>query len=201
MTTRLPPAAEIWLPDHRAWLSGFVVDRAAAARERAGFGCALAESAPTTYMWLAAEFTKPLVRDTPFRIGPSESEPSIFLTPEAERAMRFWHCILHLELSAGFQFRDQMRVADHHLGEAEASGRGPGTVPWLLLRAELVGQQLVSGLTGGAVVVGRLGFARTALTAGLPLAVLQAVEEIENRAIDAGDTGRLIDLMVGPREW
>lgn len=191
-----PIGPDLWLAETRSWLSELVVGQATATAERLGFDWEVSPDAPDTFDKLKAEFSDCVATGRPLRVAQINADPSIFGCASVTYAMRFWHDVTHVELAADFGFADEMRVAAAHLEALVDAGQPEGSAAWHLLRADTVGQNYVYAMTNGGFVPDQLVFARTALTTGLPFAVLAAVEEIEDRSVGLEDTARLLDLMV-----
>jgi len=183
------------LDEARIWLSIFVEARALAAEDRLGFGWLPADDAPEDYPALRAAFYRSRLTGAPLPVATVNVTPSVFVSAQSNWAMRFWHDVTHVELDAGFGFRDEQRVAAHHLAALEAAGRPPGSLEWVLLRADTVGQNLVYAMTGGGFVADQWEFTLDVLRSGLPLAVLKAVQHLENTEVCPETVVRLRRLL------
>lgn len=178
------------------WLSDFVTYQAAATARRVGFGWQATDDAPNTFTELEAEALACAGSGRALRVATVNADPTIFSGPEVNHAMRFWHDITHVELGQDFGLAGEMRVADAHLTDLGMAGQPRGSLPWALLRADTAGQNLVFAMTGGGFVADQWQFALACVENGLPLAVLQAVEDIDHRSIEPADVRRLSRLMV-----
>lgn len=189
----LPSESEVLCA--RAWLAEFVVSQATATAEHVGFGWEVSPDAPDSFEKLKVEFVECTVSGHPLRVAAVNADPSIFASASVTYALRFWHDVTHVEMDAGFGFGGEMRVAEAHLQLVVEAGRCEGSLAWRLMQADTVGQNYVFAMTDGGFVADQLAFALTAVTVGLPFAVLQAVEQTEQRQICAGDTDILLGLM------
>ena len=186
---------QMQLSDAKLQLSRFVLVQAARARQRHGFGWIPDPSAPTIFSDLLAAFTRSMKTGHPLPVARISGGPSIFVSAEATYAMRFWHDITHVEMGADFSFENEQRVASAHMDLLERSGFRAGTLPWELMRIDTVGRSLVFTLTGGGFAPDPWVFAQRALSAGLPLAVLRAVEDIKRRPVRSEDIVQLGTLL------
>jgi hypothetical protein len=178
-----------------ATLSAFVQERAELTAEGAGFGWRTAPDAPDNYEALVVEFNECLVSGRDLRVNATNNSPSIFMTSEANAAMRFWHDVSHVEFQQDFGFKAEMLLAHYHLASLVVAGQPTGSLAWQLLRADTIGQNYVYFLTGGGFVADQVDFAYKALRHGLPFAVLDAVEQIEGRAVQSADMDRLAAMV------
>lgn len=178
-----------------AYLSAFVQERAEITAEGVGFGWRTAPDAPDNYEDLVVEFNECLVSGRDLRVNAINNSPSIFMTAEANAAMRFWHDISHVEFHQDFSFKSEMLLANYHLASLVVAGQPTGSLAWQLLRADTVGQNYVYFLTNGGFVSDQVDFAYKALRHGLPFAVLDAVEQIEDRAVQPADMDRLAAML------
>lgn len=179
----------------RLRLSELVVSQAEACAVRVGFGWEPSPDAPDTFDKLRGEFSSSADTGRPLRVATVNVEPSIFTGPEINWAMRFWHDVTHIDANQDFGFGGEMAVAQIHLDALVASGEAEGSVAWLLLRADTVGQNMVFAMTGGGFVPDQLAFACSALRSSLPFAVLEAVEQIEHRSVVGRDMDHLRVLL------
>jgi hypothetical protein len=178
-----------------ATLSAFVQERAELTAETVGFGWQTAPDAPDTYEDLVVEFNECMVSGRDLRVNAINNSPSIFMTPEANAAMRFWHSVCHVEFRQDFSFQGEMLLARYHLASLAVAGQLTGSLPWQLLRADTVGQNYVYFLTRAGFVADQVDFAYKTLRHGLPFAVLDAVEQIEGRAVEPADMDRLAAML------
>lgn len=179
----------------RRRLSEMVVSQAEACAVLVGFGWEPAEDLPDSFDKLREEFSACAGSGRPLRVATVNVEPSIFVGPEINIAMRFWHDVTHIESGQDFGFAGEVAVAQIHLDALVAAGEEEGSVAWHLLRADTVGQNMVFAMTGGGFVPGQQAFARSVLRSGLPFAVLEAVEQIERRLVADRDMDQLRGLL------
>lgn len=184
-----------WQHEVRAWLSAFVVEQACLARDRLGFSWEARDDAPDTYDKLTLAFTESVLTGEPLPVATVNVTPSIFLSTEANYAMRFWHDVTHVGMNADFGFLDEMKVAKAHLAALCDAGMPEGSRAWQMLRADTVGQNYVYVMTGGGFVPDQLAFAYRAMAVNLPFAVLEVVQQIGGHRITGRDTEMLLKFM------
>lgn len=189
------PVTERTISTARNCLATFVCEKASEAAHRVGFGWVASPRAPETYGGLLTEFTECMVSGRNMRVGTVNAIPSVFGSARATFAMGFWHDVSHVEMDADLGFLGEMRVAKAHLTEVAKGGMPEGSLSWHLMRAATVGQNYVKAMTEGGLVPDRLAFAMTAVQNGLPMAVLDAVQQIEGRSINGRDTEALLRYM------
>ena len=186
---------QMQLSEAKLQVSRFVLTQAAGARQRLGFGWTPDPAAPVVFDHLLEAFERSTTTGQHLPVARISGGPSIFVSAEATYAMRFWHDITHVEMAADFSFENEQRVAWAHMNTLERSGFRPGTLAWELMRIDTVGRSLVFTLTGGGYAPDPWVFAQRALSAGLPLAVLRAVEDIKRRPVQSQDIVRLGSLL------
>lgn len=183
------------LTEARGVLADFAIERATSISEQVGFGWRASPDAPVSYDEMLTEFATCTVTGEDFRVQRPNAIPSVFGSARATFAACFWDAATRIELEAPDGFYGNMAVAKAQLQQLLEAGQPEGLVPWRLLRADTVGQTYVAAMTSGGQVRDRLAFATTAVTVGLPMAVLSAVEQIEGRPISGQDTEAFLKFM------
>lgn len=183
------------ITEARSYLADFAIERATAISEQVGFRWRASSDAPALYDEMLTEFATCTVTGEDFRVQRPNAIPSVFGSARATFAACFWDAATRIEMEAPDGFYGNMAVAKAQLMELIEAGQPEGLLPWRLLRADTVGQTYVSAMTNGAQVPDRLAFATTAVTVGLPMAVLGAVEQIEGRPISGRDTETYLKFM------
>lgn len=183
------------ITEARGLLAECAIERATSIAERVGFGWRASSDAPALYDEMLTEFAECTVSGEDFRVQRPNAIPSVFGSARATFAACFWEAATRIELEAPDGFYGNMAVAKAQLMALIEAGQPEGLLAWRLLRADTAGQTYVSAMTGGAQVPDRLAFATTAVTVGLPMAVLSAVEQIEGRPISGRDTETYLKFM------
>ena len=176
-------------------LAELAVEKADETAERVGFRWRASSDAPDTYDKVLTEFEECTLTGRDMRVATVNATPSVFGSARANFAMRFWHDGTHVELNADFGYFGEMKVANAHLGDVVEAGMAEGSLSWQLMRADTVGQNYVYLMTDGGFVPDQLAFAIRAVRAGLPIAVLEVIEQIEGRPITGRDTETFLRLM------
>jgi len=76
------------------------------------------------------------------------SDHTIFMSPQDNYAMRFWHDITHVRLDADFGIEGEASVAEAHLDVLASYGFGPESLEYQLLKADTLGQLWYNAATG-----------------------------------------------------
>lgn len=189
------PPSERAITKARNRLADLVLVKANETAQRVGFGWRASPDAPDTYEKMLAEFEECTETGCDMRVATVNAIPSVFGSARANFAMRFWHDVTHVELDADFGYFGEKKVADAHLDAVVEAGMAEGSLPWQLMRVDTVGQNYVYAMTGGGFVPDQLAFAIRAVRTCLPIAVLEAVQQIEGRPITGRDTETFLRLM------
>ena len=119
----------------RARLDRFVRAQAGAMRDLAGFGWQGDPHAPGDFRGLTEAYVRSQLSGVPLPVSDAHSDQTIFGSRRGNLAFRFWHDLTHLRLGRGFDLDGEIEVANAQLDVARASGFGPGTLEFELLRA------------------------------------------------------------------
>lgn len=117
-----------------------------------------------------------------------------FPSVQLVRTLRRWHLHTHLHLGRGWGFVNEMAVIEDQLDSIEPVNRS-GHAVWFLVRALLTGPVYMRAMEPGVVVGDLAAFARLALDAGLPVAVLSAIEAGRQEPVAADELGKLGDQL------
>lgn len=123
-------------------LSQFVELMADQTRDRLGFRWAARPDAPNTWTALREAWQHSLSTGEALPVFDGANSSTIFTTPKANLAYRFWHDVTHLKRNRNFTNPHELDMASYHLLQAEKHGLERGSLPWRLLHADAVGQVL-----------------------------------------------------------
>lgn len=140
------------LAEARLALSCFVRQEARRTAGELGFGWRPAERAPSDLEDLTREFRSCQASGLPLRVLRGFSDGTVFDSPATNWAMRFVHDTRHVWLGADFSTEAELLVASCHLARARDEGLPVGSLPYVLLMADTVGQTLYVARTGRFVV-------------------------------------------------
>jgi hypothetical protein len=158
------------IEEARAVLTSFAMSTARTCADQLGFGWRASGHAPTRYELLKLEFSFCKLTGAPLRVSNEHCENTIFLSPLANCAFRFWHDMTHIRLDRTFEALDEIVVAHEHLRELQIAGFGPHTMEYRLLSADSHGQTYCLR-TIGRFPINQLQFDTWCVTDGLEKAV------------------------------
>ncbi len=159
-------------------LRRFVHVQATAAEELLGFGWTAHSDAPSEFAALRRAFLRSSLTGEPLPVSDEHCAGTIYGSPVANYAFRFWHDVTHVRLNCGFDLDGEIEVASAHLDVMRATGWGPGTLEHHLLHADTLGQVLCSVAIGG-FPDDQACFARRAVTNSITEAIRA---ELDNHA-------------------
>lgn len=159
------------LTNARAELSQFVHQMADRTRTRTGIDWYGTSDAPNTWKELKAAWLHSQVTGEPLPIYNGDCDTVILLRPEDNIAYRYWHDVTHLERDRSFSNTDELDMSIFHLWEAERHGLERGSLPWRLLHADAVGQNLHWAVLKEFVINQRV-FITNCLLYGIEVALL-----------------------------
>jgi hypothetical protein len=161
----------------RLVLSRFVREQAARARSELGFGWIGTDPAPSSYQQLRGAFVQSERTGEPLPISNLFSDSTTFVTPGDNVAFRFWHDVSHVRRGLSFELGDELELAQWHLDQLERAGYGPGTLPYDLLTADLVGQLLLNALIG-RLPFDQAAFVETCEQVGLVRGLIEEIRRV-----------------------
>lgn len=164
-------------------LTSFVTEQAEAAARRLGFGWRGSELAPDSFDNLQREHRSSEFSGLPLRVSSRFCERTIYDSPEANHAMRFWHDTSHVRLALAFTPDDEMELGCYHLGVLRANGFAADSLEHRLLHADTIGQTLCN-VTIGQFPVDQLRFVETAVQVG----VTGAIEDVARRELEGASS-------------
>lgn len=130
----------------RQQLTRFVEDQAQHTADEVGFGWRPDSDAPDRYDVLIAAYQHSTENGDNLPVSDLYCESTIYTSPAANMAFRFWHDVNHVRRGLSFELVDELELANWHLAELTGTGLGPETTAWQLLHADLVGQISVMAL-------------------------------------------------------
>lgn len=130
----------------RIAISKFVRRTAKATAAEVGFGWIATEQAPSTYQQLRGAYAASLTTGQPLPVSSLNNDSSVFMRPEDNLALRFWHDVHHVRFGLSFALADELELASWQLAEAEKAGFRRGSLAYRLLEADHVGQLLMQAL-------------------------------------------------------
>jgi hypothetical protein len=108
------------------------------------------EEAPSTYEEVIAEFQAAKTLNKPVRVYRGASENTIYTTPAANWAFRFWHDYVHFYW--GLDFTKEAEIAVGRIQcAAVAAEFGLGSLEWRMMEQDTLGQVLYFAETGSFV--------------------------------------------------
>lgn len=152
MRTFSAPPGALTLPTEdvaaaRAELSAFVLAVADRTAQEVGFGFVGSSDAPSTYGALRRAFADSAASKRPLPVSNENLSSTIYLSREADLALRFWHDVSHVRQERSFSTPDELDLALWHVAVATAAHLSPLAVE--LLDADLIGQTLLYAATKG----------------------------------------------------
>ncbi len=133
--------------DARRRLTDWVWGEAARTATRVGFSWIPLPDAPTTYEDLRAAYDECLRSGEPLPVSSDNSSSVIVTSTEANYAWRFVHDVAHVEQSLSFSHADEWELALWHLDQLTRDGYGPDSLEHVLLKADTLGQVVVSAVS------------------------------------------------------
>lgn len=127
------------LLEARRKLSHFVLRKARQFESRFGLCYEPHPRAPENLLDMQKAYRHALIHATPFPIWDGASDKTIYLTPEANYAFRFWHDMLHLALYANTVLVDEIELGHIHVGCVMAEF-GMYSLEAALMRADTIEQ-------------------------------------------------------------
>lgn len=126
-----------------------------------GFGWAAVEDAPQDYDSLKTAYWRSVRDRVPLPVWSGASGETMYTTPEANHAFRFWHDVLHVRYGLDFSVAGELSVAKHHIAEVAAMF-GEASLEAKLMALDTAGQVLYR-MVEGQHVVNQLAYVRCVL--------------------------------------
>ena len=178
-------------------VSSFIRHKAAETEKALGFGYVAVPDAPSEYQQLRGAYADAWATKTPLPVSNQHCETTIFLEPEDNIRLRFWHDVHHVKLGLSFNLDDELELATWHCQQMEHAGFSPDSLAFRLLRADFVGQIYLMGIKG-RFPHNQRRFVETCVTHGLDLALLDEIRFITDlptaRPGDDPGAGRLVPV-------
>lgn len=155
-------------------LSDFIVHAASVTETLVGFGWWPSSAAPDSYPALRAAFATSAETGQSLPVSDEHTSQVIYRDAAINLAFRYWHDVSHVLRGLDFTPPQELRLASFQLVALELAGRGPETVAWRLLQADLVGQVYLSAV-GRRFPTDQRRFVLTAYEDGLERAILDEI--------------------------
>lgn len=127
-------------------LSDLILSAAATTQGLVGFGWVARPDAPGSYPDLVAAVERSVRTGEPLPVSDENSESVIYVHPDVNLALRYWHDVSHVLRGLDFTPPQELQLAQVHLGVLETGGYDRETLVWRLLHADLVGQVYLSAV-------------------------------------------------------
>jgi hypothetical protein len=105
-----------------------------------GFSWVAIPTAPSIYPELKAAYEVSKVTGSPLPVSSLYCDTIIYPCRADNYKLRFWHDTLHVWTGLSFDVADELELGLHHTRIAEREGVRKGSLPWRLLRIDLLGQ-------------------------------------------------------------
>lgn len=162
----------------RKVVSAFVAESAKQRANQLGFGWTATPDAPDTYPALTEAYDLSKSSGKPLPVSSLYCDTTIFPTPELNYAMRFWHDTFHMDTKLTFSLDDELELGLHHLREAEKAGLPKHSVPWQMIRIDLLGQNYLLGIAK-RFPLNQRDFVEGCLLYGLDEGVLREARKVD----------------------
>jgi hypothetical protein len=123
----------------RGRLSKFVLAQALHITRVTGINYEESNTAPETYEEVLREFTSAKVLNKPVRVFSGASESTIYTSPAANWAFRFWHDYVHYSFKLDFSVQSEILVGERQCA-AVAAEFGLGSLEYRLMYTDTIGQ-------------------------------------------------------------
>lgn len=155
-------------------VSDFVMAQAEVLQDNVGFGWQLVDtaSAPSTFDAVLDAYFICCEQQVAYPVPRMGPDTTLYSCPEVDAAFGYWRDLTHIRLHCPFSYWDTRAVGEFQLHTLEAFGIAAGSLPWLLLRADTLGQSEFHRLSGGQTVQDRRAFVLSAIEHGLGMALL-----------------------------
>lgn len=130
----------------RTRLSAYMLHQADKMAEIVGFGYVPAPDAPSTFPALQEAFAHSVTTGTALPVSNEHTDSVVYVSRDANMAFRFVHDCAHIRLKLDFTARDEYELACWHLRRLEVDGFARDSLEWELLRADTLGQVLISAI-------------------------------------------------------
>ncbi len=143
----------------RARLSSFVMRMANDITRSTGINYEENDAAPETWLEAKAMFQSALTLNKPVYVRKSDSDMTIYTSPAANWAFRFWHDYVHFKHDLSHSFIDEILVSNFQV-EAVEREFGVGSLEAKLMAADTYGQVMYFRVHG-TFIADQLAFAKS----------------------------------------
>ena len=105
-----------------------------------GFSWVATPTAPSIYPELRAAYELSKQTRSPLPVSSLYCDTVIYPRRQDNYKLRFWHDALHVQTGLSFDVADELELGLHHTRIAEREGLRKRSLPWRLLRVDLLGQ-------------------------------------------------------------
>ena len=112
-----------------------------------GFGWVATPTAPSVYPELRAAYEVSKQTHAPLPVSSLYCDTVIYPQRQDNYKLRFWHDTLHVQTGLSFDVADELELGLHHTRIAEREGIRKGSLPWRLLRIDLLGQNYLMAVS------------------------------------------------------
>lgn len=127
-------------------LSRFIDAMACRMAEAVGFSWVATPTAPSKYDQLRAAYKASKQARSPLPVSSQYCNTVIYPRREDNYKLRFWHDTLHVRTGLSFDVADELELGLLHTRIAEQEGLVKGSLPWRLLRIDLLGQNYLMAI-------------------------------------------------------
>lgn len=160
-----------------AALSRFIDAMAHRTAMTLGFGWSATPAAPSSYAELRAAYEQSARARRPLAVSSLYCDTLMYPQRTDNYKLRFWHDTLHVRTSLSFRAADELELGLHHLRIAERNGIAKGSLPWNILRIDLLGQNYLMAVSGRFPVNQRT-FGERCIRYGLDEAIAMELHEM-----------------------
>ena len=112
-----------------------------------GFSWVATPTAPSVYPELRAAYEVSKQTRSPLPVSSLYCDTIIYPRRQDNYKLRFWHDTLHVQTGLSFDVADELELGLHHTRIAEREGLRKGSLPWRLLRVDLLGQNYLMAVS------------------------------------------------------
>ena len=152
-------------------ISEFVLGRADLTARYFGFTFVGTEDAPNDYDTLYQLFRHSRHTGAPLPVSSLNCEDTIYTSPQANMAFRFWHDVSHCVSELTFSGPDEIDLARSHLASFTISTGRKDDLVYSLFKGEVLGQAMYGAITGDFVTNQRR-FVTNCASNGIDTAIL-----------------------------
>jgi hypothetical protein len=170
--------AEVWeeLRSTTEVLSRFIDAMARRTAKAVGFSWLATPTAPSGYLELKAAYEASERTGSLLPVSSLYCDTVMYPRRTDNYKLRFWHDTLHVQTGLSFTAADELELGVHHTRIAEREGIAKGSLPWCLLRIDLLGQNYLMAVANRFPANQRT-FGERCIRYGLDEAILMELHE------------------------